>query len=130
MNLICNVEYFIESSQFPELPSIFNLVTSVEFPTNHLLYFMDFAQQNSTQDAPYVYIPICYFVSNPLLFTFFLSEYNNNNRKTKLSLEKSKYQRRTKRKSFSNKVKSHHSPCFIILFHHLEVYPFVLSTCT
>ena len=72
LNLIFNVEYFRESSQFSALPSVFNSVTSIEFSTNHPLYFMDFTQVNSSKDAPYFYIPIFYFVFTPHLFTFFL----------------------------------------------------------
>ena len=56
-NLIFNIEYFIERTHFSELPSVFNSVTSIEFPTNHLLYFMDFTQLNSSKDAPYFYLP-------------------------------------------------------------------------
>ena len=78
LNLIFNIKYFIESSQFSQLPSLFNSVTSIEFPTNHVLYFMDFTQLNSSKDAPYFYIPIFYFVFTPLMFTFLLSEYNSN----------------------------------------------------
>ena len=96
LNLIFNIEYFLESSRFSELPSVFNSVTSIAFPTNHL-YFMDFVQINSSKDAPYFYIPILYFVFTPLLFTFLLSEHNCDNRKTILSLKRSKYQLRTKR---------------------------------
>ena len=92
LNLILNIEYFIESSQFSELPSVFNSLTSIEFPTNHLLYFMDFTQLNSSKDAPYFYIPIFYFVFTSLLLTFLLSEYNSNNRKTILLIQGSKYQ--------------------------------------
>ena len=90
LNLIFNIEYFIDSSPFYEMPSVFNSVTSIEFPTNHLLYFMDFTQLNSSKDAPYFYIPIFYFVVTPVLFTFLLSEYNSNNRKTVLSLKRNK----------------------------------------
>ena len=32
-------------------------MTSIEFPSNHLLYFMDFTQLNSTNDTPYFFIP-------------------------------------------------------------------------
>ena len=116
LNLIFNVKYFIESLQFSELPSVFNSVTSIEFPTNHVLYFMDFTQLNSSKDAPYFYIPIFYFIFTPLLFTFILSECINNNRKTTLSLKRSKYQPQTKKRSFLNKTKSHHfsfTTCFI-----------------
>ena len=83
LNLIFNIKYFVESSQFSELPSVFNSVTLVEFPTNHLPYFMDFTQLNSSKDAPYFYIPIFYFVFTPLMFTFLLSEYNSNQPRTK-----------------------------------------------
>ena len=115
--MIFNIEYFIESSKFSELPSVFNSVTSVEFPNNHLLYFLDFTQLNSPKDTPYFYTPIFYLVFTPLLFTFLLSEYNSNNRKITLSLKRSKHQPRTKKKFFSNKTKSHHfsfTTCFII----------------
>ena len=104
LNLIFNIKYYIESSQFSELPSIFNSVISIEFWTNHLLYFMDFMQLNSSKDPPYFYIPIFYFVFTPLLFTFLLSECNSNNRKIILSLKRSKYQPQTKKKSFLNKI--------------------------
>ena len=117
LNLIFNIECFIESSQSSELPSIFNSMISIESPTNHLLYFMDFVQLNSTKDVTYFYIPIFYFVFIPLLFTILLSEYSSNNRKTILSLKRSKYQPRTKRRSFSNKTKSHHfsfTTCFVV----------------
>ena len=107
MNLIFNIKYFIESSQFSELPSVFNSVTSIEFPTNHVLYFMDFTQLNSSKDAPYFYIPIFYFVFTPHLFTFLLSECKSNNRKIIISLKRSKYHPRTKKKSFLNKTKPH-----------------------
>ena len=88
LNLICNIENFIESCQFSELPSIFNSVMPIEFPTNHLLYFMTFAQLNSFKDAPCFHIPIFYFVFIPLLFTFLSSKYNSSNGKTILSLER------------------------------------------
>ena len=117
LNLIFNVKYFIESLQFSELPSVFNSVTSIEFPTNHVLYFMDFTQLNSSKDAPYFYILICYFVFTPLLFTFLLSECKSNNTKKIISLKRSKYQLRTKKSFFKNKTKSHHisfTTCFII----------------
>ena len=55
-NLIFDTEYFLENPQFSELPSVFNSVTSIEFPTNHELYFMDFTQLNSTKDTTYFYI--------------------------------------------------------------------------
>ena len=96
--------------------SVFNSVTSIEFPTNHVIYFMDFTQLSSKY-APYFYIPIFYFVFTPLLFTFLLLECNSNNRKTILSLKRSKYQPRTKKRFFLNKTKSHHfsfTTCFII----------------
>ena len=32
-------------------------MTSIEFPTNHLLHFMDFTQLNSARDTPYFCIP-------------------------------------------------------------------------
>ena len=108
MNLIYNIKYFIESSQFSELPPVFNSVTSIEFPTNHVLYFMDFTQLNSSKDAPYFYIPIFYFIFTPLLFTFILSECKSNNRKTIISPKRSMYQPRTKKWSFLNKTESHH----------------------
>ena len=37
LNLIFDTAYFSESSQFSELPSVFNSVRSIEFQTNHLL---------------------------------------------------------------------------------------------
>ena len=46
-------QYFIESPQVFELPTVFSSVTSIQFRTNHLLYFMDFTQLNSSKDAPY-----------------------------------------------------------------------------
>ena len=72
LNLIFNIKYFVESSQFSELPSVFNSVTSIEFPTNHVIYFMDFTQLNSSKDAPYFYIPIFYFVFTPLVYFAFI----------------------------------------------------------
>ena len=121
MNLIFNIKYFIESSQFSELSSVFNSVTSIEFPTNHLLYFMDFTQLNSSNDAPYFYMPVFYFVFALLLFNFLLSECNRSNRKTTLSLKRSKYQPRTM---------SHHfffTTCFIICKFILVYYLFRIS---
>ena len=122
-------DYFIESSQFCESPSVFNSATSIEFLTNHLLCFMYFMQLNSTKDAPYFYVPTFYFVFTPLLFTFLLSEYNSNNRKTILSLKRSKYQSRTKKRSFLNKTKSYHFSfttciiiCNFILVYYLRAY--------
>ena len=70
LNLIFNIKYFIESSQFSELPSVFNSVTSIEFPTNHLIYFMDFTQLNSCKDALYFYIPIILFCFHSTLVYF------------------------------------------------------------
>ena len=78
---------------------------------------MDFTQLNSSKDEPYFYKPIFYFVFTQLLFTFLLSEYTSNNTKTILSRKRSKYQPRTKERSFLNKTKSHHfsfTTCFII----------------
>ena len=57
LTLIFDIEYFLESPQFSELPSVFNSVTSTEFPTNHRLYFMDFRQLNSTKDTSYFCTP-------------------------------------------------------------------------
>ena len=86
-------------------------------------------QLNSTKDAPYFYVPTFYFVFTPLLFTFLLSEYNSNNRKTILSLKRSKYQSRTKKRSFLNKTKSYHFSfttciiiCNFILVYYLRAY--------
>ena len=107
MNLIINIKYFIESSQFSELPSVFNSVTSIEFPTKHLLHFMNFRLLNSSKDAPYFYLLIFYFVLTLLLFTLLLSECNSNDRKTILSLKRSKYRPLTKKISFLNKTKSY-----------------------
>ena len=45
-------QYFKESSQVSELPTVCSSVTSIQFRTKHLLYFMDFTQLNS-KDAPY-----------------------------------------------------------------------------
>ena len=90
---------------------------------------MDCTQLNSSKDAPYFYIPIFYFVFTSLLLTFLLSEYNSNNRKTILLIQRSKYQPRTKKRSCLNKTKSHHfsfTTCFIIckfiLVHYLLAY--------
>ena len=58
-----------------------------------------------------------FILFSPLLFTFLLSENNSNNRKIVLSLKWSKYQPRTKKRSFLNKTRSHHfflTTCFII----------------
>ena len=90
LNLIFNIKYVTESSQFSELSSVFHSVTTIEFPTNHLLYFMDFAQLNSSKDAPYFYIPIFYFVFTQPLFILLLSECNSSNSKTMLSFKRSK----------------------------------------
>ena len=117
LNSIFNIEYFIESSRFSEQPSVFNSVKSIESPTNHILYFMDFTQLNSSKYAPYFYIATFYFASTPLLFTFLLSKCNNNNRKTILSLKRSNYKPRTNKTCFLNKTKYHHfsfTTCFII----------------
>ena len=92
-------------------------MTSIEFQTNDVLYFMDFTQLNSSKDAPYFYILIFYFVFTPLLFTFFLSQCNSNNRKTMLSLKRSKYQPQTEKMSFLCKTRFHHfssATCFTI----------------
>ena len=97
LNLIFDIKYFTESSQFSELPSVFNSVKLIEFPTNHLLYFMDF-YATSSKYAPYFYMPI--FVFTSLLFILLLSECNSNNRKNILSLKRSKYQPQIKKKSF------------------------------
>ena len=51
LNLIFSNEYFIKSSQFSGLPSVFNLMILIEFSTNHLLYFKDFMQLNSSKDS-------------------------------------------------------------------------------
>ena len=51
LNLIFSNEYFIKSSQFSGLPSVFNSMTLIEFSTNHLLYFKDFMQLNSSKDS-------------------------------------------------------------------------------
>ena len=92
---------------------------------------MDFAQLNSSKDSLYFYLPIFYFVFTPLLFTFLLSEYNNNNGKTIVSLKRSKYQPRTKGRSFINKAKSHHfcfTTCFIICKFILVYYLFACKS--
>ena len=84
LNLIFNIEYFIESSQFSELLSVFFSVASIEFPTNHLLYFMDFTQLSSSKDAPYFYIPVFFLIS---LHSCLLSLYQN----TTVIIEKQSY---------------------------------------
>ena len=53
LNVIFDIEYFIDSSQVSELPLVFNSVTSIESRSNHLLYFMGFMQLNSSKDATY-----------------------------------------------------------------------------
>ena len=70
LNLILNIKYFIENSEFSELPSVFISVTSIEFPTNHLPYFMDFTQLNGSKDAPYFYIQIFLFCFHSTLVYF------------------------------------------------------------
>ena len=95
---------FINKNSFLETNSKFLKTQTFEFPTNHLLYFMNFTQPKGSKDAPSFYIPMFYFVFTPLLFTFLLSECNRNNRKTTLSLKRSRYQPRTKKRSFANKT--------------------------
>ena len=57
LNLIFDIVYLLESSQFSESPSVFNSVTSIEFPANHLLYFMDFTKLDSTNHTSYFCTP-------------------------------------------------------------------------
>ena len=57
LNLFFDIEYFLETPQFSELPSFFNSVTSIEFVTNHLLHFMVYTQLNSIKDTPYFCTP-------------------------------------------------------------------------
>ena len=117
LNSICNIEYFIEICQISELPSIFNFVTSMmSFQLN--IYYISRILRNYIvlgMHLTFIY-HFFYFAFTPLSFTFLLLEYNSNNRKTVLSLERTKYQPRTKERSFSNKSKSHHfsfTTCFI-----------------
>ena len=75
----------------------------------------------------YQFFYFLYFHST-LVFFAFLSEYKSNSRKIILSLKISKYQPGTKRWYFLNK-KKFSSFLFCNLFHHLQVYPRILSTC-
>ena len=73
LNLIFDMEYFLEGPQFSELPSVFNSVASIEFLTNHLLYLMDFTQLNSTKDSSY-FCTLKEFV----IFVFWLLRFSTN----------------------------------------------------
>ena len=104
-------------------------MTSIEFPTNHLLYFMDFTQLNSTKVTPYFLYPNFLFWFYSTLVYFHLIRIRQYNRKTILSLKRNKYQPQTKKKALLDKTKSHHfsfTTCFIIckfiLVYYLLVY--------
>ena len=53
LNLIFDIVYFSENPEFFELPSVFKDFIDIYI----LLYFMDFMQLNSTNDAPYFCTP-------------------------------------------------------------------------
>ena len=90
LNSIFNIEYFIVKL----LSCLQSLVLWHQWWVSDLtsIIFIDFAQLYSTKDAHYFF--------TPLSFTFLWLEYNSNNRKTILSLERTKYQPRTKERSF------------------------------
>ena len=104
-------------------------MTSIEFPTNHLLYFMDFTQLNSTKVTPYFLYPNFLFWFYSTLVYFHLIRIRQYNRKTILSLKRNKYQPQTKKKALLDKTKSHHFSfttyfiiCKFILVYYLLVY--------